>query len=991
VQLAWPVPRELQYGLPSDIATSVAVSELMALAGNGLGAAGSLTISLVPVTWTLDDFALVRVPFATLVIDLSDDKTGAPSLSVAGQLPSVASQGFRALLSRLFATSLLLPEPPQRSGLPVLDSFSAQAVFAELSGAVNNSLILAENSAGIWTQALCAPRHVIGANVTFPTCAASLDAAGVLRLNLAIRVDLAVSVGDVLQRLLMSSIAGAVSVGVLPEGTAASVEDTLTDLRLSEASALQRLDLKFALALGLAGSADSVTAGRATFELSSLSLSTRVAVHGTGVTLGPVRFENLGASVTATATVEPPGDTSAAAIAARQTTLRVLNSKLATNLLEIFLGQEATFDGRVRLAASIAAADGLLPITLPDINAVLTYTDNALFDGMPGAVSADFNLDTSALETLLQGPAVFLSQLVGESGVGGAFGLPGVLDGVASLLYLPVAEITAEVFAFSGLAQNGSTGQAFSALEQVFGTSGDDSGGVENSLLAALARLLQAADASFHGAVLLTTPLRLVDVNGTTLLWTAGLGQEVATALSLSAVMASTCLSSPGEGLDEIAELRCLLQAALPPLPGVTAALGYAWQRLRAGVEGLLGSGASSFAGISSGALGATNPNLAGVSLETSVSGTLGSGRVGLGDVALVYNSTTAEVVVSLRVAGRVCSDAAAAALSAVELARGAASDILSAAGSSSFVGNSLDPDSGGALGTLSTLDVPGSPIVILTSTVDFTMRVSVPLGTGTGTTGLVPTLTLQNFEATLALDAKLTEPLGATFGSGGVTVELDDVSLSVSGGIAFQDTRSNLTKYASVDAQATLRLTGTGLPDIPEVLLTLADEDLLDEAPLVLTLDLLLDSDTLDLIVEGLTAVERVNNFVFDNDEMTLVLPLLKTRLIDLLNLQPSETEPNVVLPDVDGATAVPPSPPPPPPTSGLPGLLALATPAEAYRDVCGDACTARGLAGALRTHIHASINSTVVPAIPGRNPLCLLAGLTDDGCVWSRLRRHV
>ena len=983
-QLAWPVPRQLQDGLASDAAVALATDQLAAAAAGGLAASGSLALLLEPVEWTLAEFAHVGVPSAALATTLSDAATQAPALEVAGQLPSAAAAGFQALLSRLLATSLVLPEPPQRSGLPMLDSFSPQAVFNELAAAINASLLLADDTASGWAQAVCAPRALLGVNVTFPTCSFALNMAGMLSFNLALRLEQTAAVDDLLRRLLVPVIAGAASTGIVPADTAATAEDALAGLALPDSSSLQRLDLDVTLALNLAAG-DATSAGRATFTLNRLALATRVSVQGVSATLGPLRFEDLSLAFSASAIVQPTTEDTTVAVAQRSTSLRLLNSRLATSLVELMLAQQATFAGRARLAARISPAVDGLAVDLPDVAALVTYTDNALFDGAAGAVSADLSLDLSTLESLLAKPADYLAQLIRDSGVGGAYGLPGVLDGIAALITLPVADIAAEFNAFGSLALNGSTGSGLSALDAAFGVAGSggsaaDSG--EAQLLAALARLLSAADvSSFEGGVLLSSPLRLVGADGSVLLWEAGLGQAVAAALSLTDGASATCLGGPRSDASATAELRCLLQAALPPLPGVAAVLGYAWQRLRAGVEGLLGAGASSFADLAGGALGAAAPNLAGVSLGASASGPLGSGSIGLGDAALTYDSGSGEVAVVLRVAGRMSGDAVAAALSVVDLASGATADLLTEAGSSEFVGTSLDPNGGGALGAPASLGIPGAPTVVLTSTVDFTLRVGVQLKNGLA--GLVPTVSLQRFEGTLALDVELTEPLSASLGGAGVAVELDDVSLTASGGLSYNGNSTgglgNATKYASVDAEATLRLTGGGTQDIPEVLMTLADDDLLDSAPPLLTLDLILDTGVFDIILEALDAVENVNDFIFDNDELTRELPILKTRLIDLLNLEPAETEPNVVLPDVEGAESVPPAPPPPPPSSGLPALLALATPARAYNASCGSSCTARGLARALRDHVVASINSTVVPARPGRSPVCLLSGLTD------------
>ena len=126
-----------------------------------------------------------------------------------------------------------------------------------------------------------------------------------------------------------------------------------------------------------------------------------------------------------------------------------------------------------------------------------------------------------------------------------------------------------------------------------------------------------------------------------------------------------------------------------------------------------------------------------------------------------------------------------------------------------------------------------------------------------------------------------------------------------------------------------------------------------------------------------------RRYGFIFDNDELDTVLPVLKTRLIDLLNSEPTDIEPNIETPDVAESTSQAPSPPPPPPSSGLPALLAMSSPAQAYRERCRSACTARGLAAALRQHFLENINGTVVPASAGRNPLCVLSGLTGEGYV--------
>lgn len=973
--LVWPVPRALYDGLPSNTSVTVASDELATAAAGGITAGGRLSLRLEPVEWSpVTPFALVGVPLASLSTALATAAVFAPSFRIAGTLPSAATAGFRALLARLFASAMLLPEPPQRTGVTALDTFSPQSAFTELSAAVDTALATAEATSVGWSAALCAARQLGAVNVSFPTCEFALDATGILSLHLALRLEQTVDASSLLRHELVAATAQAAAAGILPTDTSIAASDTMEDESLPDITAQQRLDLAFALSLDLGEDAAAANAGQSTFTLVSVALATRLAVQGGSVKLGPLTFDALGVSLVASASVTPSADNDPALVALRRTSLRILNSQLATSLSNLFLAQQtAVFAGQVRLAARISA-DGFA-VTLPAPDALLTYTDAALFDGMAGAAAADVNLDTAALTALLTQPADFLTQIVRDSNASEAYGLPGVLSGLTALLSLPVAEIAEEATALFGLVAAPAAGLSATAFETSFGVRGADSG----ALFPALARLLAVSNANLAGAALLASPLRLINADGSTLLWEGGLASHMAAALSIPDVLFAACISSHGAA-DGMSELRCLLQAALPPTLCSRAALAYAWQRLRAGAEGLLSEGASVFSGLTQGALGVPNANLAGISLDSDNGGPLGVGQIGFGDVMVSYTAATGVTTVALRFAGRIQSDAAAAALSAVELATEAASSILSEAGSSSFVGTRLGDDK--VLGLPSNLSVPSSPSVTLTSAFDLTLHVAVQLG---GDGAPTSSVSLNALQATLALDVTLTQPLRATLGDD-VLVELDDVSVRVSGGLTLPagsapatDLR-NATRIAAVDATATLRLQESAVPD---VVFALADDNVLDSVPLMLTVDLILDSQDFDMVLQGLRALESVNAFIFDNDELDFVLPLLKTRLIDLLNTEPTDIEPDVTVPDVPGSTAPPPSPPPPPPSSGLPALLALATPADSYRTACSDSCTARGLAGVLRQHVLTSINGTVLPAVAGRTPVTVLSGLTGDKCV--------
>lgn len=958
VTLAWPVPRALYDGLPSNSATmAIASGELVSVAVGGITAGGSLSLRLEPVRWPNKAFAHVDVPSAALSTALGTAALCAPSYRIAGALPSRATAGFRAILARLFASALLLPEPPQRTGFIAMDGFSAQSAFRELSVAINASLNKAEATASGWTDALCAPRQLGAFAITFPTCGFGLDAAGTLSLNITLRLEKTFNPRSILRPLLVTATTQAAAIGILPKGTSIVDNNAMEDLSLPDVIAQQHLDLEFALSLDLAS---GFKAEHTTFTLVSLDLATRLAVQKGSATLGQLTFDALGVSLVAYASVKPSTSSHAAAVALRRTSLRILNSQLATSLSNLFLAQQAAvFAGQVRLAARVSTNSFKIALPVPD--ALLTYTDEALYDGKAGAAAVDVNLDTAALRAMLTKPASLLAQIVGDSGISSAYGLPAALSGVTTLLNLSPFHVADEFASFSRLAAEPPVYESGNALEIGFGVGGADAG----PLLPALVRLIAASNADLVGAALLSSPLRLVSANGSTLLWDAGLGMHVAAALSVPDVISSACLDTQS-GVETMNQLRCLVQAALPPIQGARAALAYAWQRLRAGAEGLLGEGASTFA-----AVGATSTKLASSNFTNRTGGLLGMGRVGFSDIALAYDAARGETTIALRVAGGIHSNASAAGLSAVEIATGAAMTVLSEAGASSFVGTHLDGTAGSALGLPSSLDLPDSPSVTLTSTFDMTLHIAIQLG-GSG----APTTSarLSTFQANLAVDIVLLAPLNATL-SNDIDVELDDVSVRVSGGLTLQTGSypvmdlHDATKMATVDAIATLRLRGATIAAAPAVLLALADDNLLDSAAPLLTVDVLLDSDRFDQIMEALNAVLTLNASIFDNDELEAELPLLKTRLVDLLDAESTDVAPDLGLPDMPAST-------------GLRSLLSLAAPAQAYRNACGSACTARGLGTTLRQHILGSINGALMPAIAGRNVLSLLSGLTEARC---------